>query len=100
MSLPHGPHVAKGGLHCEGSISALGTSNVEGSGKASTVVNIWKLTTSSSTNAGYLIKAHDGSFWYESPIGMSYQRISQNDWPYIMTKSVTISGCFSSDLKL
>ena len=98
--LPIGPYGPRIGLHCHGSISALGTSNVFGNGSATTVVNIWQLKTRASNNAGYLVKAHDGSFWYESPIGLNYQRLSAEEWSDIINKDVTITACFNADLAI
>lgn len=98
--LPKGMTAPAVGATCRGSKSALGTSNVGRNGPATTVVNIWALSTQDSPKAGFLVKAHDGSFWYESPVGISYQRVSAEAAAVLDGPTVDIAGCFSKDLTL
>lgn len=81
-------------------MTALGTANVYGSGARTTAVNIWMIKPQgSSVVLGYLIKAFNGTFWYEPPVpGVGYQQVSVAAMAMIERQHLTIEGCFTGDL--
>ena len=98
--LPAGIQAPKVGARCFDSEAALGTSNVQGSGAASTVVNIWAIERpSDSSIVGFVIKAFDGSYWYESPVpGFDYERVDAPRASILILGRLKMVGCFRSDL--
>lgn len=95
--LPKGSNVPTVGATCHGS-SALGTSNTYGSGKATTIVNIWEITEpKSGSTLGWLVKSFDGRFWYEDPLHWKYHLINSLD-EAVFAHEFTFVPCFSHDL--
>lgn len=95
-----GISVARPGSHCGGSVSALGTSNVnaEGDDLQSTVVNIWRVETPRKETIGYIVRLEDGALYHEDPIGLSYQKVTNANENFFLRRGLAFVGCFKADL--
>lgn len=99
--LSPGPTAPAGGLHCRGSLSALGTSNAYGNDQGSTIVNMWAIyRRGGNTALGWIDKSIDGRLWYEDPVGLSYQDLSQTADLISHNPAFSFVGCFKHDLRL
>lgn len=98
--LPPGTNAPRPGATCGASSTALGTSNVSGSGRATSAVNVWVIQrTSDDATAGYIVKAENGSLWYEPPLrGLNYEPLDEVSIGVLAHQAVRFVGCFTSDL--
>jgi len=73
-----------------------------GSGKASTVVNIWAISDSGRHGqvVGYLIRDNAHRFWFEDLIGLPFERIDASNLPLFLKPQLIYRSCFQRDLPL
>jgi len=82
-------------------MSALGTSNTTGNGKATSVINIWAIYgTDPKTALGWIVKSFDGRLWYEDPLGLTNVDLSQTVGIISHDPKYSFVGCFNRDLDL
>ena len=98
--LPPGMNMPRAGENCAGSLSVLGTSNVQGSGTSTTVVNIWGIHADDNSPRGFLVRSQNGRLWYEDPMGLRYQEITETNAGVFLGNGVHYVGCFQRDLKM
>lgn len=97
--LPAGIYGPRAGARCSDSQTALATSNVSGSGRATSAINIWVIHEDNGI-AGYLVRSVDKRLWYEDPIGLSYQPVTDASAGLFLNKKLSYSGCFTKDLSM
>jgi hypothetical protein len=89
--------VPRAGATCFGSVTNLGYDNIPGgSGKPTTVVNIWAIERESDSSiVGYVAKTFNGSLWYEPPLtGLGYERIDDIAGSILESQRIKFVGCF------
>ena len=98
-ALRPGVMVATDGAHCTGSPASLGSNVGQGPARATTVVDLWSVRVANQP-MGWIAKTGGGTFWYQDPDGQYYEQITAVNAAELRAPSVSIGGCFRSDLAL